>query len=198
MSERLVIDPNKPAESYLLDVVYLVSVPQEALQNIQEIEMFGLTTTTDQRYDNQLRGQKVTAAINIMRMLDIYNNGYALYIVDPGSVLDIYLSIENYLTKWLEYMTNSINQAKAPPYELLRQLDNFAMLIHPGASSIFGRDAATVTQSDLDYDHMLAEVGVATGEVINHELEREKAQDQTVARPSLQDMIIDHQAKWMR
>ena len=200
MNERLVIDPNKPAESYLLDVLYLITVPQEALQSVEDVEMYGTYTTTDARYDNQLHGQKTTAAVNIMRMLEIYNNGFSLYISDPGSILDIYLSVENYLTKWLEYMSSSINQAKAPPYELLRQLDNFAMYIHPGATSIFGRDVATITQSDLDYNHMFAEVGVAGNEVINPELERQiaKEKEQEASRSSMQDLIIEHQAKWMR
>ena len=187
----LVIDPAQPREVYILDVVYEVKTVEEALRSQASVEFYGTPSTGFSEYDNQLVGSYTFCALNIDKMSKIIDRGYYLGLVHEEEAKDVYDSVQHYLLGWMDVMSHGINNIKAP-YDLLHRLDRFAHAVYPSAAAT-KQDGTLLTPFSNFCEGIFA--GTGLGE-LSKPVQPQEAE--APARRSLQEQLINHQARFLR
>lgn len=190
------IDPSVPRERYLLDYIYPVNIPEDALRSREDIELFGSSSTGFKKYDSQLQNRMKTSALNIATMSTVVAEGHRLFLVNPEDVVPIWKSIEHYLQGWLAVMDRGLNKAKVP-YQFLKELDEFANKVHPGATRLLSTEMRAVSENALFIENMYAEIGLPAV-IGSDDAVKPEGESEAQPRQSIQDSLLEHQISWMR
>jgi len=111
----------------LPDKLYFVRVPVLATYTPAELEVLGLPTNhslVDDSVDKEAYIELTTARINIDRMIDIYSNGFPIYILKEDDVKEIYNTLEEYLRDQKYMKQYSPNQPMIKD-DRLEEIDKF-------------------------------------------------------------------------
>lgn len=125
-------DTTKP----LWEVLFTVLVPQLSIRSAEDISQFGSYVTGDRGIDNSLSNQWVRVMIPISRMVELYQEGAQIRIVDEKDTKIIYDYISDHLLQWEGILSNGINIGDAPVEDLIA-MDNFAHAIYSHAKYHF-------------------------------------------------------------
>lgn len=84
----------------LPDTLYDVRVPRIATMSDAEIELLGLPITLVDGHLEVRERDFVTVMLNLSRILDIFINGYPIYLVHESDLKSIYNTYENYVNNF--------------------------------------------------------------------------------------------------
>ena len=138
----------------LWDVLFYVMVPQLNLRSSEDISRFGAYTTGDKGIDKAMSNQWIKVMIPIHRMIELYQDGAQIRIINESDTKIVYDYISDHLTHWQGILSNGINVGDAPVEDLIA-MDNFAHAIYTHAKyhfkgedggSILGRYMANLTR----------------------------------------------------
>lgn len=189
----LVIDRNQPREVYILDVIYEVKTVEEALRSAAQVEIFGTPSTGFAQYDNQLVGSFTFCALNIDKMAKIHERGYYIGLVREEEAKDVYESVQHYLTGWMEAVGPGINHLKMP-YDMLHRLDRFAHIVYPSAAAHYRNDGTLLSPFYTFCEDLLGSTGLGELKIATKPQEEQPV----IARKSLQEELLAHQARMLR
>lgn len=97
--------------------------------SIEEVSMYGMTTTYDKDYDKALSEELITRWMSINEMVEYFKRGRPFRVANIKDTTEIYEVIHQYLLSWKVRIQNSVNIGNAPVDDLLA-LDSFATSIH--------------------------------------------------------------------
>lgn len=136
----------------LWEELFMVKVPQLSLLSAEDISRNGMYTTGDKGIDGALHNQWRTVMIPISRMVELYQEGSQIRVINEIDTKRIYELITDHLVAWENMLTNGINIGDAPVQDLI-DMDNFASAVYVHArhhftqemvDSILGRQMAGV------------------------------------------------------
>lgn len=119
--------------------LFRVLIPQLFLRSAEDISNFGSYTTLDKGIDSSLTNQWVNVMIPIVKMVEIYQEGGSIRIVDEKDTKIIYELISEHLSLWESTLRTGINIGDAPVSDLLA-MDTFAQALYPHAKQHFSQD----------------------------------------------------------
>lgn len=128
----------------LPNTLFLVRVPIVCTYTSAEVDMFGLPMSTD-NLGNEFRDtykDLVTVMLNVDRMIDIYIQGYPIYIVNKEDSAKIFSILEEYLAGTVNNPTAFLNQANVEE-DRLNDIERFA-------EEMFGLNKNTIVSKILN------------------------------------------------
>lgn len=117
----------------ILDIIfdrkYEVRIKKIDNMSVEEIEFYGMYSTGDKDYDQELNNEIIVRWLSINEMVEYYKRGKPFSIVDPKNTEEIYEVTHKYLLSWKDKLQNSVNIGNAPVEDLIA-LDGMASAIH--------------------------------------------------------------------
>lgn len=104
---------------------YLVKTKDIALRTEEDIRLYGIRINDHQTINQTIDVNNTTCMLTINEMVEIYENGYPITIINTNDKLAILESIESYLKSWEMLVNSSVNTMDVPYGDLIR-LDDFA------------------------------------------------------------------------
>lgn len=129
--------------------LYAVRVPRIATLTDEELEIFGLPITTVNNGMHVRERDFISCMLNLRRLIEIYQNGYPIYLRDPKDMVKLYESLEEYIRSngTEEFDPNKplvINKPKDPvDEEWLSTIESFL-------NEIFRLNKGSLLQDQLD------------------------------------------------
>lgn len=113
----------------IFDRKYEVRIKKIDNMSVEEIEFYGMYSTGDKEYDNELNNEIITRWMSINEMVEYFKRGKPFSIVDPKYTQEIYDVVHQYLLHWKDRLQNSLNIGNAPIDDLIA-LDSMASSLH--------------------------------------------------------------------
>lgn len=155
-TEKIPIDASKDSTFYIWDMLFMASVPESALINIEEYKIRGRPSTGDLELDRMNSNALTTTWMNIARMVEFRTMGVPVRIHSDEDVKTIYEYIQHHLLAWSSKVQRGGNNIDAPLDDLLA-MERFAEEIFQHAKWMFGDHNPT-----QDFTMMLAQLGIRT------------------------------------
>lgn len=183
------IDPDLPSTEYVFKRIFFVRVPQQSLESEGDIRQFGSRSTGFAKYDNQIFGQMTSCYLTIAQMASIHDRGFGVQLVHYEDAKTVYEFVQHHLDTWMKFITGTLNTAKAP-FEDLRVLDRFA-------TSVYGVAAHQYTTPDnlTTFGRWMSQFADLSDTAFNAPATEETKEADIKSRPSLQDALLEHQAR---
>lgn len=108
---------------------YEIRIKKIDNMSIEEIEFYGMYSTGDKDYDQDLNNEIITRWLSIDEMVEYFKRGKPFSIVDAKNTEEIYQVIHQYLLSWKNRLENSVNVGNAPVDDLIA-LDSMASALH--------------------------------------------------------------------
>ena len=99
-TEKIPIDASKDSTFYIWDMLFMASVPESALINIEEYKIRGRPSTGDLELDRMNSNALTTTWMNIARMVEFRTMGVPVRIHSDEDVKTIYEYIQHHLLAW--------------------------------------------------------------------------------------------------
>lgn len=128
-------DPRYP----IFKQLYMVRIPAAQLRTIEDLRQFGVVQTGMEQYDRQMATEERVVMLPISRLVELYNEGAKIAVVNDVDTRKIYEAISTYLYMWKERISGSLNRVKIPAQDLI-DLDNFAHAVYERAKWNFEAD----------------------------------------------------------
>jgi len=119
--------------------LFKVRVPIIATYTEEEMKVYGLPVDITEGKPNKETFKEMTVAMfNLDKIIDMYINGYPIYIVNPNDSKEIFKILEEYIAIQNNKVSHSLN---TPTYEekRLHEIDKFV-------SEMFGYNKNTIVQ----------------------------------------------------
>lgn len=142
----------------LPDKLYDVRVPRIATMSDAEIELLGLPITVVDGHLEVRERDFVTVMLNLNRILDIYINGYPIYLVHESDIKSMYKAYEDYVNNFRKNPESSIDLNDVGMIEdndRLKELEKFLNMI-------FDRYKAVIYKQKLQTISPFASFGFAS------------------------------------
>lgn len=117
------------------DQLYRVMIPEHANLDIDYVKTRGVYITGDRQMDKILKGVKKQVMIPIVRIVEYYNEGVPVEIIDRKDMIEIHKNIEGYLQEWREQLQYTLNMGNKIPKEFLLSLERVSKIIYNKAKA---------------------------------------------------------------
>jgi hypothetical protein len=107
--------------------------------SIEEMKEYGTPTSGDPTFDAQMRHERVDRMLTIAQMVEYWEAGVTVGVVEEKNTKKIYELIANHLTAWRHKLDNELNNRGAPLDELMK-LDKFANVVYSHARFHFTQE----------------------------------------------------------
>lgn len=177
----------------LFNTPFVVRVAYIDLIDIGEIQRYGMITSGDEHDDRCNAHEKVTVALKIPKLLELFRKQIPFYLVDSSHEHLMYTIIHEHLIEWREYVEEcrGINHLLGKvPYKDLRDLSEMATVIYKVRDRNNDRD---ITETINAINQSFSVTGVYTGyDLFTREKEKtdliEEMRNQQELAPHLADM----------
>lgn len=135
--------PKQTPADIIFKKLYRVRVPTLATYTESELEVLGIPVDIDadgKEHDGSMEMRVVE--MSIARLLEIYENGFPIRVINNNDVHEIYHVIQEHIGAFNNFVRRSPNQARIVPYEDLERLDNFA-------NEIFGNNKRRLVNAEM-------------------------------------------------
>lgn len=126
--ERGIIPKDKDTTYYLWEILFRCKVPQLATTSETYYRIFGSPTTGDAAIDRELQNQWIDTMIPIVKMVEYFNQGITIRVVNYADTKIIYDYIQRHLELWLDNVQHGLNIGNAPVEDLIA-MDKFASTV---------------------------------------------------------------------
>lgn len=121
-------DPDKDSRYYIWDVLFQVRIPRIDTYGEGYLRAVGVPVSTDEELNAILEKEVITTWKSINGMIDLFQAGGRVNVIDQKDCIKIYHYIDNHLDCWKKYLESSpINGISAPVDDLLL-MDEFSEL----------------------------------------------------------------------
>lgn len=121
--------PSKHATK-IWDTLRELYIPDQLTLSSEYLKVWGTPITGDPKLDKELTSNFVLVKINIVTILEYYNNGLELRIPDRSTMLSIHTDIEEYLVEWREHIKYDINLDVNEYKDFIISLENLSKTIY--------------------------------------------------------------------
>lgn len=91
------------------DTLYRVSVPDQLTQSPEYLRKFGTYVTGNKEVDAMLTRNMTTVMIPVAKILEYYEQGVEIHILNREDMIKIHKDLELYLNEWRERLRIDIN-----------------------------------------------------------------------------------------
>lgn len=131
--------------------LFLVRVPIICTYEEVEAEILGMPTTydftNDRILDKKAYNSLTTCMLPLTKLIDIYNNGYEVYIVNQEDVSTIYTILDEYLTSTIAVKNNFVLNAELVEEDRIDGIEKFA-------KEMFGLNKGPILRSMVNIEHV--------------------------------------------
>jgi hypothetical protein len=107
--------------------------------SIEEMKEYGTPTSGDPNFDAQMRNERQDRMLSVVQMIEYWENGITVGVVNEVDTKRIYEYVVNHLTAWKHRIEYELNVRGAPLDELIK-LDKFANVVYKHARYHFTQD----------------------------------------------------------
>lgn len=188
MSDLTTIDPKIASKEYIFNRVFLIRTTEEALRDGSNYAEYGTSSTGYKQHDSKLINLSTQCYLTIAKMANLADKGYPVSLANRSDAKTIYEFVQYHLDSWMKAISGGLNLVKAP-YDDLKILDRFATSIYGVAVHQYEAGVqATAFGRFMDQFHHLSEDAFSIKPPEPKETEIKQ-------RPSLQEALLEHQAK---
>lgn len=119
---------------------YKCLVPDFQSRSAAHIAQNGVYVTGIKSLDKALKNDWVRRYLTIDKMVDFYQQGVTVRVIDVADTKDIYDTVQTHLTLWLDTIRTGLNISDAPISDLI-VMDRFAATVYPFAKPLFTPEA---------------------------------------------------------
>ena len=128
----------------LPDKLFLVRVPIICTYDYKEMEILGMPTTydysTNKILDRKAHTNLTTCMLPLTKLIDIYNNGYEISLVNKDDVTTIYNLLDEYLTSMIAVKEGYVLNSEQVEEERIDGIERFAR-------EMFGLNKGTIVNT---------------------------------------------------
>ena len=128
-------ESERDSSYYIFRQLFQCRVPYLQTFSTDYINLYGFPASGDSRLDSETANELIVTMITINQMVEYYNTGITVHVVDYKDTKKIYEYISNHLNAWKFKLENSFHIKDAPIDELIL-LDKFASVVYPHAVTI--------------------------------------------------------------
>jgi len=125
----------------IFNKLYKVRVPLLSTYSEEELDIVGIPFNVIDGDNHDAHELTTIVMIPIVSMVEKYNNGFSVAVVEPRDMDQIYDVITNHLLAWRNHRATSLNQTALPAEDLVL-LDKFAQ-------EIFGNNKKTIIKTNV-------------------------------------------------
>ena len=170
---------------------FVVKVAWIDLMDVNEIKRYGTPTFGDPEDDKKNANEKVTVALTIPRLLELFRKRIPFHLTDKSNEHLIYNIIHTHLYEWREYAEQSKGmkfKLDKIPYQDLKDLSEMASVLFAS------RDRTKDVRTQYDTIHSILDVPeLITGSSIfeeNRLIEESKQQEENEKAPHLAETSV--------
>ena len=121
---------------YIFHRLFMCRVKNIDTMSVDFIKMFGMPCSGDEQEDKATANELVIRMLSINQMLEYYQKGVTVHVVNYKDTKEIYERISDHLNAWKFKLNNDFHVRDAPVEDLLA-LDQFANVVYKHAVSQF-------------------------------------------------------------
>ncbi len=121
---------------WLWNKLFLCRVSNIKSMSVDYVRYFGMPASGDSFIDKQTANEMVTRMITINAMVDFFQKGVPVAVVNREDTKTIYELISKHLNAWRDQLANGLNNRNAPLDDLMA-LDLFASSVYAHAKYCF-------------------------------------------------------------
>lgn len=114
---------------------WLVNIPVMETRSIDHIRHFGVPSVGDPTYDRQMTNERIQTMKTINEMVELFDQGAHIYVVNPKDTKLMYESIEQLLHEWKQKM-DGFTPTDTEVVEYLVKLDKLATAVYAHAKPL--------------------------------------------------------------
>jgi len=137
----VVLDIYEHWADVIFNKLYRVTVPVLATYSQDELDIVGIPLNVIDDVKHDSHEQRVEVMIPIVDMVEKFNNGFRVAVINSEDVDEIYDVINKHLSAWRDHSVVSLNQTAMPTEDLIL-LDKFA-------SEIFSLNKRTIVDKTV-------------------------------------------------
>lgn len=121
---------------YIWKKKFLCRVPNIQTMSVEYIQMFGMPACGDPHQDRETANELVSRMLTINEMIDFFNQGVSVAVVNYKDTKEIYERITDHLNAWKQHLEHGWHTRDAPIDDLLT-MDKFANVVYRYAAPQF-------------------------------------------------------------
>jgi len=129
------LDTTKP----IWEFYYKVKIPYLQSRTETEMKLYGIRLSDVKELDNSVHQEWMTTMLTIAQMLEYYEKGCPVKVVNYNDTKSIYEAISNHIHYWRNKLERGINIGDAPIDDLIL-MDQFANTVYEHAKYQFTRE----------------------------------------------------------
>jgi hypothetical protein len=123
------------------EYLFMARVPLLQSMSVEQMRKTGVRVSGNKVDDNNIKNEWLTTYIPISKMVEYYQEGVSVRIVNPSDLPVMYKFISEHLSAWKEQLEYGLNIGNAPIDDLVA-MDSFATSVYEHAVHQFTKDDA--------------------------------------------------------